>query len=270
MLPFLALDRAILSLLVATSLFVFQLAPASAGADDEDLAKIFAQHRLEGTMVIEKLDGSARFEHNSERAARPMLPASTFKILHSLIVLDEGVLSRPSDVIKWDGTDHGWRQWNQDQSFLDAFRVSCVWCYVGFTKSISNERYLQHLEKARYGNMKTGADHSTFWLKGDLAISANEQIDFLRRFYNEELEYKSEHFAIVKHFMFNTVASKKRLYSKTGWALRKDGQHVWNVGFVETESDVWLFAVNFALTDKKQAQLRKRIALDALMSKGIW
>lgn len=44
--------------------------------------------------------------------------------------------------------------------------------------------------------MATG--DSPFWVEGDLAISANEQIAFLKALYRNELPFRMEHQRLVK------------------------------------------------------------------------
>ena len=40
-----------------------------------------------------------------------------------------------------------------------------------------------------------------FWLKGDLRISANQQVDFLKKLYTTDLPFKEEYLATVKDLM---------------------------------------------------------------------
>lgn len=42
-----------------------------------------------------------------------------------------------------------------------------------------------------------------FWVEGDLAISANEQISFLRHLYRNELPFPVEHQRLIKDVMVN-------------------------------------------------------------------
>ena len=54
------------------------------------------------------------------------LPASTFKIVNSLIGLQTGKISSDSMVIKWDGVKRNVDDWNQDLNMYNAFRMSAV------------------------------------------------------------------------------------------------------------------------------------------------
>jgi len=50
------------------------------GQEDPDLAKIFVERGVQGTIIIRSLDGSTAFGHNEGRARERFIPASTFKI----------------------------------------------------------------------------------------------------------------------------------------------------------------------------------------------
>ncbi len=55
---------------------------------------------------------------NKKRADSSYIPASTFKILNSLIALETEVISDEKEIIKWDGIDKGWEKWNRDQNII--------------------------------------------------------------------------------------------------------------------------------------------------------
>lgn len=120
------------------------------GGADADLAKLFADRNVEGTMVMCSLDGSARYVHNDRRASA-IRTASTFKILNTLIALDEGVIADDTEILRWDRKDRGVPAWNHDQTLETAFRSSCVWAYQELARRIGTEKYVVHLRRAAYG-----------------------------------------------------------------------------------------------------------------------
>ena len=187
-----------INLLTGLMLIIF---PVLAAGDDIDISDLYKKYRVEGALVIASLDGDVEYVHNSVRAERRYLPASTFKIPNTLIALEEGAIKDDKEVIKWDGSDKGWSSWNKDQTLKTAFSVSCVWCYQKFAKHIGNERYIQYLNNLNYGNKKTGKNVTSFWLEGELGISAKEKIDFLRKIYLENLPFKRKNFILLKKIM---------------------------------------------------------------------
>jgi beta-lactamase class D len=254
------------TILILISIF---LSAGIVNAEDSCLEKLFSERNLEGTIVISSLDGMTEYLYNKNRSEKRFLPASTFKIPNTLIALDEGAIANEKEIIKWDGEDKGWDLWNKDQSLETAFPISCVWFYQELAKRVGNSEYLSHLDKMHYGNKMTGSDVTTFWLEGDLKISAREQIDFLKTLYNDQLPYKKEHLTILKKIMVVDETPQYVLRAKTGWTMRIKHQIGWYVGYVETSGQVWFFATNIDIKKKSDSNYRKEIAMEALQAKGI-
>lgn len=238
-------------------------------AKDKDIAGLFENNHITGTLIISSLDGKTEYVYNRQRAVQPMLPASTFKILNTLIALEENAITHEKEIIPWDGTDKGWSKWNQDQTLESAFPLSCVWFYQELAKRVKNNSYLEHMQNIHYGNRKTGRDLTTFWLDGDLRISAIEQIDFLKRLYLEDLPFRKKHMALTKKLMIIEQTPEYILRAKTGWAARIPKQHGWYVGWVEKADDIWFFATNIAIDSREDIVHRKALTLAALQQKNI-
>lgn len=242
---------------------------ATVNAEEPSLAKLFTERNVEGTIIISSLDGRTEYFYNKARSEKRFLPASTFKIPNTLIALEERAIVNEKEIIKWDGKDKGWSSWNKDQSLETAFPISCVWFYQELAKRVGNSKYLSHIDKLHYGNKMTGSDVTTFWLEGDLKISAREQIDFLKKLYKDQLPYKNEHLKILKKIMVVDEKPQYVIRAKTGWAMRKKNQHGWYVGYVETSGQVWFFATNIDIKRKSDATYRKEITMEALKLEGI-
>ncbi len=234
-------------------------------AEDPDLAKLFHSRGVEGTIIIDSLDGKKTYVYNEARSEERFSPASTFKILNTLIALEEGAIKNEKEVIKWDGKDRGLDAWNKDQTLETAFPISCVWFYQELARRIGNEKYITHLKKVEYGNQKASPDVTTFWLNGDLKISTKEQIDFLRRLYEEKIPYEKSHIQILKKIMIVEENPQYTIRAKTG----TNSQLAWYVGYVETAKQVWFFAMNIEIKKKGDEAFRKEITMEALKLKGI-
>jgi len=234
-----------------------------------DLAKLFSDAGVTGTMVISNLKGDQTYVHDSIRADLAMLPASTFKIANSLISLDAGAISSVDEVISWDGQKRFLASWDGDQTMRTALPISCVWFYQELARRVGNDRYLIYLDSLSYGNAKTGPDVTTFWLSGDLRISALGQVAFLKRLYSNELPFKREHMDLVKEIMLVEETESYKMRVKTGWAIRVDDQIGWYVGWLETSDDVWFFAMNMDIIEDSDAHWRKDLVESALESLGL-
>jgi beta-lactamase class D len=259
--------QTIFGFLVALTVFIIITAPSY--ADDDALTKLFQERGVEGTIIISSLGGKVNYIHNSRRSETGFIPASTFKIPNTLIALEEGVVKNEKEVITWDGTDKGIAAWNRDQTIETAFPMSCVWFYQELARRIGNRKYLANLKKLGYGNGKTGPDVTTFWLEGDLKISAKEQINFLKKLYAESLPYSVATIKLVKKIMIVEKTPQYTVSAKTGWAMRTDPQQGWYVGYVETKGQIWFFATNLEIRKKGDDAFRKEITMASLKAKGI-
>ncbi|AXH09248.1 class D beta-lactamase [Malaciobacter halophilus] len=251
-------------------LFVFLLLLCSlVKAEDIEIKSIFNSFDVDGTIVIQSLYSKKNYVYNLNRATKPLLPASTFKIPNSLIILNEKLLHDENQIIKWDKKKRFLNVWNQDQTLKTAFRYSCVWCYQKFAKKISIQKYEKYLKLLDYGNKKVGIDSSSFWLDGDIKITAFEQVEFLRKLYLNNLPLDKKYINIVKDIMFEEKNRKYKLSSKTGWATSVKNKHGWYVGFLETKKEVWFFATNLLIEDFKRLDLRKKVTLEVLKQKRV-
>ena len=231
---------------------------------DKEVEEVFKKYKVEGTIVIESLNKKKINIYNDKRASELFSPASTFKIPHSLIALNEGIVKKDS-VIVWDKKIREYESWNKDQTLLTAFKSSCVWCYQEFASKIGVEKYKKYLKELNYGNKKIGDDVTRFWLDESLEITTFEQIKFLKRFYTNNLPFKIEDINLLKEIMIDEKNENYIIRAKTGW----EWKYGWYVGYVETKDDVWFFSTNIDTKSKDDLPKRKAITLEVLKIKGI-
>lgn len=234
-----------------------------------ELESLFIDRDLEGAILISSLDGDQNYQAYPERVKQDYLPASTFKIPNTLIALEEEVISSPDEVFKWDGEIRFVDAWNQDHSLRSAFPVSCVWYYQELARRVGNEKYLNYLQKFDYGNKQTGIAIDRFWLDGDLRITTEEQVAFLKKLYRNDLPIKEENIELLKKIMIIEETDQYTIRAKTGWADRADGEHGWWVGYVSKMDEVWFFAINIEITSNDDFGKQKEIVREALMLIGV-
>jgi len=225
-----AMNRRSLILFALSVFLAFGALAAPTSLERTDWSSFFAAAEARGTIVVwDNRNGSdVAFVYDPERAGRRYSPASTFKIPHSLFALDAGILRDEFQVIPWDGVKRSIEAWNEDQNLRSAMRNSTVWVYEGFARQLGDMRETAYMQKIAYGNAVAGGS-KPFWVEGDLAISANEQISFLHQLYRNELPFRVEHQRLVKDVMVNEAGRDWILRAKTGWS----GKIGWWVGWVE-------------------------------------
>lgn len=248
--------------------------PAPPALTGEDLVRHFDAHSVDGTFVLYDLARDRWIRHNPERAGQRLLPASTFKIFHSLVALETGVVADERETIPWDGVDRGSRGWNQDQTLRTAFQRSAVWAYQKIARRIGEETMLRYLRAEGYGNGDVSGGIDAFWLTGGLRISADEQVEFLRRLYAGELGFSERSMRVVRELMILEQTPFYTLRGKTGWARPQgpDGPQIgWLVGWVEGGEATHFFALHLESRDPDfpMVEARREIACGILRELGV-
>src|SRR6185503_14033303 len=120
--------------------------------EDKSLEKYFKENNVTGCFgLYNNATNDFTFYNKKRFTDSSFLPASTFKIVNSLIGLQTGVITNDSMIIKWDSVKRNVAEWNQDLSMYRAFRVSAVPYYQEVARRIGKERMQQWLDSVNYG-----------------------------------------------------------------------------------------------------------------------
>ncbi len=235
---------------------------------------------LDGAFVLYDAATGRTVRHNPRRAATRFSPVSTFKIPNTLIAIDAGVATGPDFALPWDPVkdppqpwwDELGLDWKRGHTLASAFRQSVVWFYKELARRIGAERMAAYLARFDYGNRDLSGGIDRFWLGDSLAISADEQVSFLRRFYDDRLGVSPRATAIVKEILVLERGEGWTLSAKTGSGrLLADGPMIgWLVGYVEEGSGVSFFALNVSGRDGARVrEARVGAAQDILRALGV-
>ena len=152
-----------------------------------------AQTPTHSCVVVIDNGVTARWKGSAEECATRLSPASTYKIPHALIGLETGVITT-STVEKWDGRKYpDQRKWNQDHTVLSAMKPSVLWFFQRMAPKIGAARAHDWLQRFQYGNADTSGDITRYWVNGTLQVSPDEQLAFLKKFYDGTLPISKAH-----------------------------------------------------------------------------
>lgn len=241
-----------------------------------DLSRFFKD--TTGAFVLYDQKQNRYVRYNEIRCKERFNPKSTFKIPNTLIGLESNVIRDADFMIAWDkqkypqtdwGQGYPFERWAQDQTLRTAFRHSVVWYYRELALRVGKARMKEWLAKFAYGDEKIGERVDSFWLDGSLRISADEQVEFLKRFYTERLSVAKRTTQIAKDVFLIEQTPAYKLSAKTGGGSKSGtgrGELIgWFVGYVERgEGEVTYFALNidganYAAIRDKRSELTKQI-----------
>lgn len=244
----------------------------------QDLSPYFKN--TEGAFVLYDPQNNRSLRYNEERCRQRFSPFSTFKIPNSLIGLETKTITGAEHKIRWEPQKYpeasNWTEppqvyWKQDQTLRSAIKYSVVWYYRELAKGVGLQQMRKYIDAFDYGNRDVtgGVDsprlYEAFWLNSSLLISADEQIEFLKKFYAGKLPVSGRSTAIVKDILVLEKTSNYTLSGKTGGGSLSSGKSLgWFVGYLETKGKVYFFALNleganFAAIRERRIELTKQI-----------
>jgi beta-lactamase class D len=234
---------------------------------DDTLKKYFDENKVTGTFGLFD-NGLGQFTvYNLPRFTdSAYLPASTFKIINSLIGLETGTVLDSTTVINWDGGDRGRPECNRDMSMRDAFRISCPPWYMEMARRIGKpamQKWLDTLGYARrYGKFTIGNNVDTFWLDNSAKVTADEQLGIVKKLYFDQLPFQKRSQRIVRDMMLWEKDANYTLCYKTGWGFTEKSHALgWIVGWIEENNHPYFFSLQLESPDHNYDMKPARIKI---------
>ncbi|MCW5725394.1 MAG: class D beta-lactamase [Maricaulaceae bacterium] len=241
-------------------------------AHAQELDALLRDAGVTGAVIVHRVSDGREWTGGGARLDERFIPASTFKIPNSLIILQTGVAADPdAEMLVWDGEPRRFEIWNQDQTLRQAFARSTVWAYQEWARRVGHDRMAEWMARLDYGNGGAGGedDIDRFWLEGPLEISAREQAGFLARLHARDLPFDAEVMETVIAMMVVEEGEGWTLRGKTGWRFGGDPDVGWFAGWAERDGEAWIVALNIDMPEPAaQTRLRVEIARRALALAG--
>lgn len=183
-------------------------------------------------------------------------PASTFKIVLSLMGYDAGILQDEQTPV-WhfqEGYDDFLESWKQSQTPKTWMNDSCIWFSKTIALKLGLEIIEQYLSSFEYGNQdfSTGmvppGSTNPAWVSSSLKISPKEQVEFIQKMIREELPISNNALQMTKNLLFKEeIAGGWKLFGKTGLGSTIDENNKslkirWFLGWVESYQNFFPFA----------------------------
>lgn len=221
--------------------------PALDLVEQDEWGQLFEDENVVGTFAVREVGSGQTLVWDRDRAERARLPASTFKILNSMVILQTQVVGGVDELVPWDGVEREIEVWNRDHSLRSGIEVSAVWMYQALAREVGAARMAEWVAAADYGNTDIGGGIDDFWLRGDLRISPLEQLDFLERMITGGLPFDDDVVADVREIIVREQGDGWSWSHKTGTALAAEPTLGWLVGATDFDDRSWVFAMNVDL-----------------------
>lgn len=243
--------------------------PLVAATPEDKLNAAFAEADAEGTFVVLDPIQDRIFQHNAGRAQQRFVPASSFKIVNTLIGLHTGTVESVDIILPYGGESQPFPEWEKDMSLRDAIKVSNVPVYQELARRTGMKRMKAALTDFDYGNAETGKTVDRFWLDGPLKISAVEQVDFIRRMLNGDLGVSADCLEAIQDITLLEKTPEYELHGKTGWNSNRPPGIGWFVGWVKKGDAIYPFALNMDLAEADRLPIRISLSKKCLQALGI-
>lgn len=247
---------------------------------DKSLKKYFDEQKVEGCFALmNNATGKFTVYNLGRYRDSSYLPASTFKIVNSLIGLQTGKIVNDSMVIPWDGVKRWKDDWNKDLTMYEAFRVSSLPYYQEVARRIGKQEMEQWLDTIKYGakdlndkvEIKTTID--SFWIDNSLKITPDQQLGMVKKLYFNQLPFFKSYQEMVKRAMLFEDNSNYRLGYKTGWGTSENNHAIgWIVGWIEENNHPYFFVLNIETADRDidMVSVRMKILKNILKQLGFF
>ena len=240
---------------------------------DDNLKKYFDAQQVDGCFtMLDNTDGSI-VVYNMNLDTTRLTPASTFKIVNSLIALQTGVATDEHMVIKWDGVARSRKEWNKDMDMAEAFKLSCVPYYQEIARRIGKDTMQRWIDSLSYGNKNIGGPVDSFWLNNQLKISPDEQLGLMKKLYFDQLPFRKSVMQTVRNMMLQEANTAYQWSYKTGWGFDEAGNAIgWMTGWIEENRHVYFFVSLVKSKDPNidMRQVRISITRDILKEYGFF
>jgi beta-lactamase class D len=246
--------------------------------EDDSLGKYFNEHQVTGTFgLFDNAKGQFTIHNTSRFSDSAYLPASTFKIVNSMIALETRQVVDSSTVLPWDSILSSRSECNRTMSMRDAFRISCPNWYQQLARKIGKDTMQHWLDTigyaARFNPFKIGDNPDTFWLDNSAKVTADEQMGLVKRLYFDQLPFTKRSHRIVREMMLWEDKANYRLSYKTGWGNTEKGHALaWIIGWIEENNHPYFFVLQIEHPDKNtdMAAIRIKMLKDMLKQLGFF
>ena len=234
-----------------------------------DLHNIFKGYK--GSFVLYDSTENTWRIYDKDNAVTRISPASTFKIYSALYGLESGTITPEQSLIRWNGQNYVYNLWNADQTLESAMQNSVTWYFQTLDQFANLSDIEKYVQEIGYGNQIVEGDIASYWLNSSLKISPVEQVQLLKKLYNNEFEFAPENIKAVKNAISLYTTDEGTLSGKTG-TEEVNGQNTsgWFIGYIEKNGHTYFFSTNIQSNQLASGPAATELTFMILSDLGLW
>lgn len=234
-----------------------------------DLGDAFEEY--DGSFVLYDTAENTWQIYNKEYALTRIPPASTFKIYSALFGLESGAITPEQSLIPWNGQSYRYDSWNADQTLRSAMQDSVTWYFQALDRQTGLSSIKNYIQEIGYGSQLIEGDASSYWLNSLLTISPVEQVELLKKLYDNQFGFSPESISAVKDSIRLYSTEDGALSGKTG-TLEFNGENTsgWFIGYIEKGGQTCFFATNIQSEKFASGPLAAELTLSILSDLQLW
>lgn len=259
-------------LVVIISVLFFTSCNFNKAKIDNNLQKYFDAYGVEGCFTFLNNNGGKITVYNMELDTQRFLPASTFKIISSLIGLETGKITDENMIINWDGVKRK-KEWDKTMKMNEAFRVNNVPYFQEVVRRIGRDTMQTWIDSLSYGNRNLSGPVDSFWLNNQLKISPDEQLGLMKKLYFDQLPFRKGVMENVRNLMVQEDKTAYKISYKTGNATDAANNRIgWVCGWIEENKHVYFFVtlVKTPKADTDAGSVSEKVTRDILKEYGFF
>ncbi|TGA97469.1 BlaR1 family beta-lactam sensor/signal transducer [Sporolactobacillus shoreae] len=235
----------------------------------ENLSTYFGNY--DGCIVLYNLRTDRYDIYNKSQSTLRVSPDSTYKIYSAILGLQQHTITPDDTSITWNHKVFPYDSWNKNQTLSSAMRNSVNWYFQDIDRRVGYKELKSFYNRMSYGNCNLSGGIDSYWLESSLLISPIEQVQALKKFYLNRMNFDIKNVNTVKNAIRVSEKNGVILYGKTGSGIVNGKQiNGWFIGYVEKKENTIFFATNIQgkrnATGKKAAE----ITLSILANKSIY
>ena len=275
------------SLLAVLCLSLFACTPDNV-SEDNSLKELFDQHQFKGSFGLFDNGKGDFIVYNLKQFTDSLYsPASTFKIVNSLIGLDKGIVADSTTILgqnqdpaanaaslqRLENYKTGRSECDTPLTLSQAFRRSSPNYYRELAHQIGTTSMQHYLDTLGYARKKgkfvvNDKNLDLFWLNNDIKVTADEQLGMMKKLYFDQLPFQKRSQRILRGMMLQEENKLYKLGYKTGTGTSEAGTEIgWVVGWLEENQHLFMFTLQVESTKGPRARNEKIDLLKAILTR---